>query len=72
MSTSAITAKELANLGVGLEITKEANFSAITLKEIAHICERKGTRLTVHAGGYSAITLKEVASIGKGLVTIKI
>ena len=37
MSISAIVAKELANLGVGLEITEDSGYSAIVLKEVASI-----------------------------------
>lgn len=72
MSISAITAKELAKLGDGLEITKDSGYSAIVLKELAKICSTKGTKLTVHANGYSATVLKEVASIGGGLFRIRI
>lgn len=37
MSISAIAAKELANLGVDLEITEDSGYSAIVLKEVASI-----------------------------------
>ena len=70
MSVSALSAKELVMLGCNLTITKDANFSALSVKEIITLSKNKGSHITIHAEGYSALTLKEFTMLAQGRLTI--
>lgn len=72
MSITSHSAKELAQLGVNLEITDGSGFTSHSVKEIIQIATAKGNHVTVHAGAFTPQTLKEMALIGKANITIRI
>lgn len=67
MSVSAQTAKELAMLGVNLEI--KDGLGSETIKELVMLCKNKGTKIAIHTSCISAAAAKEIAILGKDLVT---
>ena len=72
MTISSDSAKELARLGVDLEISSDSGYSSDSVKDIIRIVVADGRRITVHAGKYSSDSLKEMARIGKEHICIRI
>ena len=68
MSLNSITVKELANIGVNLEIRDGLN--SITIKEIVRIVSSKGNHIKVSSKCINSITAKEIARIGGANLTI--
>lgn len=72
MSITALTAKEIAQLGANIVITEKSSFTALTVKEIIKIAVSNGGTVTVHAASYTALTLKEFVKLGGNSITIEI
>ncbi len=72
MPITSNTAKDLVRLGANIEITTDANYTSVTVKEIVRIASSKESHVLVHAGNYTSDTLKDIAIIGRKSVTIKI
>lgn len=72
MSISSASAKELAKLGVDLEITQNAGYSSASVKDIIKIAIKTGAKVKVHAGSYSSASLKDMAKLSRECVSIKI
>lgn len=70
MSIGALTLKELAALGVNLEI--DGNYGALTLKEVVSIVVKKGGHVTINGQNLGALTLKELAALGGKNITLKV
>lgn len=67
MAIGAVTAKELAMLGINLEV--RAGLGAAALKELAQICSEKGSKLAISTSMIGASTAKEIAQIARGNIT---
>lgn len=72
MAISSASTKEIARLGANIVITKDSNYSSISVKEIIRITVQNGGTVTVEAGNYSSTSLKEFVRIGGGDITISI
>jgi hypothetical protein len=71
MAYSVDTLKELAILGVNLELI-EGSYSADSLKDLARLVASREAMLTIHVKGLSAGSLKEIAIIGRKHITFRL
>lgn len=72
MAMHSSNAKELAKLGVNMEITPNTGYHSDTVKEIIKIIVANDKKITIHAKEYNSSTLTDMAKIGGGNLTIKI
>ncbi|UTH30087.1 hypothetical protein [Ectopseudomonas hydrolytica] len=67
MSVGAQTAKELAMLGVNLEIKE--GLGADTIKDLVMICKSKGTKIAIHTPCLGANSAKQITIMAQDTVT---
>ena len=70
MSVSSLHVKEIAKLGIDIELTEGGGYSSLHVKEIIKITVQTQKKITIHAGSYSSLHLKEFVKLGNGNVTI--
>lgn len=72
MPISSESAKEIARIGVDMELTASCGYSSDSVKEIVEIVKNNGKHIVVHAGSLSSDSLKDIARMGGAHVTIAI
>lgn len=72
MAMHSSSAKELAALGVNIEITPNTGYHSDAVKDIINIVVANDRHITIHAKDYNSLVLAEMAKIGGGNLTIKI
>lgn len=68
MAIGSVTAKELAKLGVNLEIRN--GLGSTTIKEIVKIATKNNQKISVSSKCIGSVTAKEIAKIGGDNLTI--
>lgn len=66
------TIQNLAQIGVNLEISANANYLPKSLEDIVRIVVGRNCHITIHAGNHLPQTLEQLAHIGGKNLTIKI
>lgn len=70
MNVSSLNVKEIAKLGIDIEITEKGGYSSLNVKEIIKIIVKNKKHITIHTSSYSSLNLKEFAKLGKDYITI--